>query len=96
MQRPLSVKSWLPMKVLILNADNQKYIAPDGSWTSTISEAHDFRFSPYAFEVIRKERFINTTVVFYYEDLGYSLKATRTRKASVRAIEEMNAAAPNP
>ncbi len=84
------------MKVLILSGENQQYIAADGTWTPAIAEAHDFRFSPYAYEVIRKERFANATVVFYYEDLGYSLKATRTRKTSARAFEKMNAAAPNP
>ena len=84
------------MKVLILSGDTQQYVASDGSWTSAISEAHDFRFSPYAFEVIRKEKFSNATVVFFYEDLGYSLKATRTRKPGVRAVEAMNAYAPNP
>src|SRR6516162_5139897 len=52
------------MKVLILSGDTQQYLASDGSWNSAISEAHDFRFSPYAFEVIRKEKFSNTTVVF--------------------------------
>jgi len=84
------------MKVLILSGDSQQYIASDGSWTPAIADAHNFRFSPYAFEVIKKERLANATVVFYYEDLGYSLKATRTRKPSARAVEAMNSAAPNP
>ena len=84
------------MKVLILSGDSQQYIASDGSWTPAITEAHNFRFSPYAFEVIKKERLPNATVVFYYEDLGYSLKATRTKQPSARAVAAMNSAAPNP
>ncbi len=82
------------MKVLIQDCENQKYIAADGSWTTTVGDAHDFRFSPYAYEVIRKEKFFGATVVFYYEDLGYSLKATRSRQLSGRRVERMNSEAP--
>ena len=84
------------MKVLIQHCESAEYIGSDGAWTVAIGEAHDFRFSPNAYEVIRKEKFFNATVIFYYEDLGYSLKATKTKKPSARAVQELNATAPNP
>jgi hypothetical protein len=78
------------MKVLIQHCNDQKYIAADGSWTAAIGAAHDFRFSPYAYEVIRKEKFHNATVIFYYEDMGYSLRATRTKTPKARLAQELN------
>ncbi len=63
------------MKVIIQDLDTQQFLAADETWTDNISAAKDFRFRPRAFDALRMEHARGLRVVYYFEDLDYSIGA---------------------
>jgi hypothetical protein len=63
------------MKVIIQDTDTGKYLAVNEAWTDNVSLARDFRNRPRSFEALRSERPRGVRVVYYFEDLDYSIGA---------------------
>jgi hypothetical protein len=67
------------MRLLIQDAESQKYLARNGTWTPVARDGEDFRFSPKAYAIVRRKNARVIRAVFYFEDSDY-LIAARTRQ----------------
>ena len=65
------------MKVLIQNVSNGEYLTQNGTWSPLPSHGKDFRDSSCAHALLRRERISDMRVLFYFEDLDYSIRAAR-------------------
>ena len=65
------------MKVLIQQIKSGQYLASNGGWSASACEARDFRYTSYAHSVMKKERARGLRVLFYFEDLDYSITVRR-------------------
>ena len=81
------------MKVLIQHAGSEEYLTPQGNWTPAAGEAQDFHFSSNAYSVVRREKVRGLRVLFYFEDLDYSVKAPRWKGHDPRAFQPLGATA---
>ena len=65
------------MKVLVQNVKSGQYLAQHGTWTDVVAHAKDFRSSCYAYAVLKMEKVPGVRVLFYFEELEYSINARR-------------------
>jgi hypothetical protein len=61
------------MKIVVQDIETQKYLAPGGNWTENISAAKDFQSRPRAFDALRLEHGRGLRVLYYFENLDYSI-----------------------
>jgi hypothetical protein len=80
------------MKVLIQHIKSGQYLSPNGSWSATAGEARDFRYSSYAHSVMKKEQTRGLRVLFYFEELDYSV-TVRRGSSGERLCERLSAGA---
>ena len=88
---PLILRHTPAMKVLIQQAESEQYLTPQGTWTAATGNAQDFRFSSHAYAVVRREKVRGLRVVFYFEDLDYSIKAPRWKGRDPRVFQPLGA-----
>jgi len=81
------------MKVFIQDIQSEKYLAHDGTWTTSANGAKNFHFSPCAYTAARKERMRGFRVVFYFEEAGYSIRVKKWKGNGPVACQEVNAGA---
>jgi hypothetical protein len=78
------------MRVLIQNNGNGHYLTQHGTWSPLPGHGRDFHFSSCAHALLRKENLAGLRVLFYFEDLDYSIQVTRHRR---KALSQDQAAA---
>jgi hypothetical protein len=61
------------MKVLILDADSQLYLAHQDRWTDRPQEAKDFAFTAHARAVAKGMNLRNFQILFYFADIDYRI-----------------------
>ncbi|MDB6019295.1 MAG: hypothetical protein JWR19_3784 [Pedosphaera sp.] len=71
------------MKVLIQNAEDQKYLNGQNEWTAAATEARDFRMTSSAYRVAQAKPIQGFHVVFYFADLNYSINVMEGKGAGV-------------
>ncbi len=72
------------MKILIQDLESQLYLTHKGTWTANICAAKDFQSRPHAFDAIRLAHGSGLRVLYYFDELHYSIGA-RNRQENARA-----------
>jgi hypothetical protein len=75
------------MKVLILDLETKLFAGANGSWTAGPEEANDFSFTTLARSVADRLGLKRYQVLFYFEDIKYSIVVSDTSEdaAAVKA-----------
>jgi hypothetical protein len=67
------------MKVMVQDAETNKYFSNDGKWTAAPDEAQDFSFSFVAYEFAERRNVKAFNVLFYYPDIQYTIQIMSNR-----------------
>jgi hypothetical protein len=70
------------MKVLIQNVRTGLYLGRRETWTAWVSHARNFCSSCEAYAVMKAERMSGLRVVFYFEDMDYTISAREQQSES--------------